>query len=160
MPADRNSVEEDKMTESKYATQLRERGFVPDPNLTKGKGSRKGPFFLASPPGSEPITLATDETGMVWVCQNRSMDLSSLGFVDIWHPVLTPLRMGFMPAPDFPEKEKLELPAYFNWDFDGAHITMAVDENGKCWQAYGEIDLSRYGFFEHDHITWKKVTTH
>ena len=68
--------------------------------------------------------------------------------------------MGFMPAPDFPEKEKLELPAYFNWDFDGAHITMAVDENGKCWQAYGEIDLSRYGFFEHDHITWKKVTTH
>ncbi len=148
------------MAKSKYAAQLRERGFVPDPNLTKGNGGRKGPFFLASPSGSEPITLATDETGVVWVCQNRSVDLSPLGFVDIWHPILTPLRMGFMPAPDFPEKEKLKLPAYFNWDFDGTHVTMAVDENGKCWQASGEIDLSWHGFFEHDHVTFKRITTH
>ncbi len=145
--------------ESKYASVLRQNGFVIDEKMTAGS-TIKGPLFMASPPGSEPITLVNDEEGQVWILHGKSMDLTPFGFISMWHPILTPLRAGFLPAPDFPEKEKLYLPAYFNWNFDGQRITMAVDEDGKCWQAPGEIDLSQYGFFEHDSGTWERIRMH
>jgi hypothetical protein len=146
--------------ESKYAEALRQRGFAVSEEMTAQCHGRKGPTFLASPPGSEPVTIANDELGLVWICYGETVDLTSLGFINLWHPVLTPLGRGFIPAPDFPEKEKLELPAYFNWDFGGTRITMAIDIDGRCWQAAGEIDLSEHGFIEHDAGTWKKITRH